>query len=127
MYVRTRGCSLTPSRLFATILALQLWVCGCASTDRYYRTWELRRGQPAASQPAAVAQLSVGMSKTEVRELVGSLLEESSDYVWKLKEQFAVGTLGLYPYFDGRQVYLYFDEQNRLAAINVRGSYTVYP
>jgi hypothetical protein len=72
-------------------------------------------------------ELSVGMSKARVRDVAKSLIQECSDYVWTLRKQFRPARPGLYPYFDGREVYLYFDEDERLAAIIVRGSYTVYP
>lgn len=67
------------------------------------------------------------MTKDEVRAACGTLLAESNAYLWQLKRQFRPATPGLYPFFDSRRVYLYFDDADRLIAINVRGSYSTYP
>lgn len=118
-------------------LALFGWVCfpGCVSVDRYHREWALRSqtGRDAADSTekaiengAPAERLAIGMSKEEIREIAGALIEETNEYVWKLRNQFCPFSPGLYPFFDWREIYLYFDHEN-LAALIVRGSYNVYP
>lgn len=67
------------------------------------------------------------MTKSEVRNVGGSLIEESSEDTWTLKQQFHSSWQGPYLYYDSREMRLYFDDADRLAAIIVRGSYNVYP
>ena len=109
---------------------------GCVATDRCYEDWTLRTTRKAevddASQSAPGAsesdkRLAVGMTKQEVRDVAGALIEETDDHVWSIKRQFSSCTPGIYPFFDSRRVYLYFDDADRLIAVNVRGRYSVYP
>lgn len=128
---------LRQSLLWAAATATLLSSLGCVDTDRFYREWELCPqakvvgNKPVchtASAPTEKAKLvSVGMTKSEIRNIGGPLIDELNDKVWKLKQQFRPTTPGLYPYFDSREVYLYFDDTESLAAIIVRGAYSVYP
>lgn len=126
------------SALPLTALAVSALALGCVTTDRCFRDWELR-SLPACStsrEPASVPtsgksestrRLAVGMTKSQVRAKCGTLIDECNEYVWQLGQQFSAVTPGIYPFFDSRQVYLYFDDAGHLIAINVRGSYSVYP
>ena len=126
------------SALLALAIALQILGSGCANANQYHSKWDLRQAEVSSPQDqqdsqAALTrsenahQLRIGMSKQQIREIAGSLLDEQNDDIWELNGQFTPVTLGLYPYFDDRHVYLYFDENSKLAAIIQRGVYTVYP
>lgn len=104
---------------------------GCVSTDRCVQEWVLRPQHVASdSSPGSEARagrVSVGMTKADVRNTAAPFVVVIDEHVWKLEEQFRPVAPGLYPSFDSREVYLYFDDLDRLVAINVRGSYSVYP
>ena len=133
-----RSRTLLESTLFLTSLIGSASALGCVATDRCFRDWELQSppgraegrepgAVPASGQSESAGRLVVGMTKNQVRAECGALIDECSEYVWKLRQQFRPVTPGTYPLFDSRQVYLYFDGAEHLIAINVRGSYSVYP
>lgn len=68
----------------------------------------------------------VGMPLRAVEVVCAGNLDKFSGSAWRLTNQYVPFRPGLYPYFDWRQAYLYW-ENDVLAAIIVRGSHNVYP
>lgn len=91
-------------------------VCaGCTQQDMLVRSWTLTKAPPDA---AGVRVLTTGMSKDDVVAMAGdAITKPRGQRAWSLPYNSRAIT------FDSRRVYLYFDQDGRLAAIIVRGSY----
>jgi hypothetical protein len=83
--------------------------CQLVTTDSY-----------CPSITAKDVQLSVGMERAEAERAIQQRVIRVNDHVLGLPDHFGGGSP-----FDSRSVYLYFDD-NKLAAIIVRGSYIVW-
>lgn len=130
-------------RLAALLLFMvSLQSVGCVHANQFVRGHHVRHAATDESINAYIARDSsltaehrkalrkgsivIGMPMSAVEMLANGNLAKTAHREWRLTNQFVTFTPGLYPYFDSRQVYLYW-EKDTLAAIIIRGSYNVYP